>query len=41
MVSDEECEEIQEYIEETYDWLDVGIIDGGQDVYDFVIGITG
>ncbi|MCR4617178.1 MAG: DAK2 domain-containing protein [Lachnospiraceae bacterium] len=41
MVTDEECEELQEYIEDTYDWLDVGIIDGGQDVYDFVIGITG
>jgi DAK2 domain fusion protein YloV len=40
-VTDEECEELQEYIEDTYDWLDVGIIDGGQDVYDFVIGITG
>ena len=40
-VTDEECEELQEYIEDTYDWLDVGIIDGGQEVYDFVIGITG
>ncbi len=41
MVSDEECEELQEYIEDNYDWIDVGIIDGGQDVYDYVIGITG
>ena len=40
-VTDEECEELQEYIEDNYDWLDVGIIDGGQDVYDYVIGITG
>lgn len=39
-VSDEECEELQEYIEDNYDWLDVGIIDGGQEVYDYVIGIS-
>ncbi len=41
MVPDEECEELQEYIEDTYDWIDVGIIDGGQDVYDYIIGVTG
>ena len=40
-VTDEECDELTEFIEDTYDWLDVGIIDGGQEVYDFVIGITG
>ncbi len=41
MVPDEEVEELQEYIEDTYDWIDVGIIDGGQDVYDYIIGVTG
>lgn len=40
-VSDEEAEALQEYIEDNYDWLDVGVIDGGQDVYDYIIGVTG
>ena len=36
----EEAEEIKEFIEDTYG-IDSGIFDGGQDVYDYIIGICG
>ena len=36
--SQEECDELAEYIEDTYD-VDVDVQDGGQPVYSFVIGV--
>ncbi|MCQ2525612.1 MAG: DAK2 domain-containing protein [Lachnospiraceae bacterium] len=36
----EEAEELKEFIEDTYG-IDAGIFDGGQDVYDYIIGICG
>lgn len=36
----EEAESLKEFIEDEYG-LDAGIFDGGQDVYDFIIGICG
>ena len=38
-VTEEELEEIIEYIEETYAWMEVGAIPGGQKVYSFIIAV--
>ena len=35
-----EAEELKEYIEDTYG-IDAGIFDGGQDVYDYIVGVCG
>ncbi|MCQ2493929.1 MAG: DAK2 domain-containing protein [Lachnospiraceae bacterium] len=36
----EEAEQLKEFIEDTYG-IDSGIFDGGQDVYDYIVGICG
>ena len=38
-VSEEEQEELQEMISESFPYLEVGVIDGGQDVYDYLFSI--
>ena len=38
-VTEEELAEIVEYIESTYDWMEVGAIAGGQKVYSFIIAV--
>ena len=40
-VSEEECEELIDSLYDAYPFLEVGVLDGGQDIYDFVIGVTG
>lgn len=40
-VSEEECEELIDCLYDAYPFLEVGVLDGGQDIYDFVIGVTG
>ena len=39
-ISDEEIEELNNKINEDYDYIETGIIDGKQDIYDFIIGIN-
>ena len=38
-VTEEELEEVISYLEETYDWMEVGAICGGQKVYSFIVAI--
>ena len=38
-VTEEEIEEVVNYIESTYDWMEVGAISGGQKVYSFIIAV--
>ena len=38
-VTEDELEEITSFIEETYDWMEVGTIFGGQKVYSFIISV--
>ena len=38
-VTEEELAEITDYIEETYNWMEVGCISGGQKVYSFIIAV--
>ena len=38
-VTEEEIESIVSYLEETYDWLEVGAVCGGQKVYSYIIAI--
>ena len=38
-VTEEEIAEVVEYIESTYDWVEVGAICGGQKVYSFIIAV--
>jgi len=39
-ISEEEIEELNNKINEDYDYIETGIIDGKQDIYDFIIGIN-
>jgi len=39
-ISEEEIEELTNKINEDYDYIETGIIDGKQDIYDFIIGIN-
>ena len=38
-VSEEEIEEVVNYIESTYNWMEVGAISGGQKVYSFIVAV--
>ena len=38
-VTEEEIEEVINYIESTYNWMEVGAISGGQKVYSFIIAV--
>lgn len=38
-VTEEEIAEIINYIESTYDWMEVGAINGGQKVYSFIVAV--
>ena len=38
-VTEEEISEVLEYLESTYDWLEVAPIYGGQKVYSFIIAV--
>ena len=39
-IKEDEINKIMEYIESNYDNLEVGILDGNQDIYDYLIGIN-
>ena len=40
-VPEEDCEQLVEALYDAFPLLEVGVINGGQDIYDFVIGVTG